>query len=83
MASLFAATIYGANSNDWTGTGKAMAFSPTQVVLRSISPAESYAGVACNAAIQLLPTAPSVIQPIYYTASSIGDLLTAANNADS
>lgn len=70
------ATIYGANGNDWNNAmGTSMAFPANQIVVRSISPAVSYSGVACNSAIQLLPTAPSPIQPVYYTPSAIANLV--------
>lgn len=81
MASVLAAYIYGANQNSWV-SGKSMAFATNQIVLEAISPAVSYGGVACNTQIQLLPTAPSVIQPVYYTPTLIGSLVTLANTAD-
>jgi len=80
MALQLAASIYGANQNDWgNASGVSMAFPTQGIVLRIISPSVSYAGVACNTAIQLLPTAPSPIQPIYYTPTAIGDLVNSAN----
>jgi hypothetical protein len=76
MAINVAATIYGANGNDWNSSmGTAMTFPASQIVCRAISPAVSYSGVSCNTAIQLLPTAPSPIQPVYYTPTAIGSLV--------
>lgn len=78
MAIQVQATIYGANGNDWGNlSGTAMAFPANQIVVRALSPAVSYSGVACNSAIQLLPTAPSPIQPVYYTPTVIGSLVLA------
>lgn len=80
MALQLAASIYGANQNDWGNVaGVSMSFPTQGIVLRTISPSVSYAGVACNTAIQLLPTAPSPIQPVYYTPTSISSLVTASN----
>jgi hypothetical protein len=73
MANIFSATIYGANQNDW-GSGVVMGFPASQVVLRTIPPT-SYSGVTCVTQIQLLPTAPSPIQPVYYTNAAIGTLI--------
>jgi hypothetical protein len=79
MALQLAAYIYGANSNDW-GHPKSMSFPTQGITLQAISPAVSYGGVACNTQIQLLPTAPSVIQPVFYTPALIGALVTASNS---
>lgn len=79
MAQMVSASIYGANGNDWKNAlGSTMAFPTNQIVIRAISPAVSYAGVACNTQIQLLPTAPSPIQPVYYTPTATATLITAA-----
>jgi hypothetical protein len=79
MAQILTATIYGANSNDWnTPDGVVMGFPTSQIVIRAISPT-SYSGVTCNSQIQLLPTAPSVIQPVYYTDAEAADLIADAN----
>jgi len=80
MALQLAASIYGANKNDWNAPqGRSMAFPTQGIVMRIISPAVSYSGVACNTEIQLLPTGPSPIQPVYYSAETISTLVTAAN----
>lgn len=80
MAQQMAASIYGANSNDWgNAQGVSMAFPTQGIVLRTISPAVSYSGVSCATQIQLLPTAPSPIQPVYYTPTAIATLVTEAN----
>jgi hypothetical protein len=79
MAQIISATIYGANSNDWNQpSGVAMAFPVQQIVLRTIPPT-SYSGVTCVTQIQLLPTAPSPIQPVYYTNTAIGSLVASGN----
>jgi hypothetical protein len=73
---MFSTGIYGANGNDWNNSnGVTMAFSPTQVVLRALPYGSSYSGVTCLTQIQLLPTAPSPIQPVYYSADTITTLL--------
>lgn len=73
---MFSVGIYGANGNDWNNSqGVLMAFSPTQVVLRSLPAGTTYSGVTCLTQIQLLPTAPSPIQPVYYSAASIATIL--------
>lgn len=73
---MFAVSIYGANQNDWNNSnGVTMGFSPTQVVLRNLADQPSYSGVTCKTAIQLLPTAPSPIQPVYYTAKTVAEII--------
>jgi hypothetical protein len=73
---MFAASIYGANQNDWNNSnGVTMGFSPTQVVLRALPAGTTYSGVTCLSAIQLLPTAPSPIQPVYYTAKTVAEII--------
>ena len=80
MAQLFAASIYGANGDDWNKSfGVSMAFNPTTVVVRSLNQPTAYSGVTCNSQIQLLPTAPSPIQPVYYTPLTVAQIITAAN----
>ena len=85
MAQMISAPIYGANSNDFnTGSttpgtpGVTMAFAVQSITLRAIPPTV-YSGVTCNTAIIVLPTAPSPIQPTYYTSTAIATLVTAAN----
>lgn len=80
MAQIFAASIYGANENDWnTPLGVSMGFSPTSVVVRTLKQPKAYSGVTCNSQIQLLPTAPSPIQPVYYTPLTVAQIIIAAN----
>lgn len=82
MAQVLKATIYGANSNDWNvPDGVQMAFSTNQIVIRELPADTYYSGVECFTAIQLLPTAPSPIQPVYYSDSTFSDLVDAANAA--
>jgi len=81
MAVQLAASIYGANSNDWgTPQGTLMSFPTQNIVIRQIDGGPTtYSGVTCVSQIQLLPTAPSTIQPVYYSAVAVGTLVTAAN----
>ena len=80
MAQQIQVSIYGANSNAWGGTqGQAMTFPVGQIVLKQIAPAVTYGSASCVTQIQLLPTAPSTIQPVFYTPTAIGTLLTAMN----
>lgn len=73
---MFAVSIYGANGNDWNNSnGVTMGFSPTQVVLRTLPANTKYSGVTCAAQIQLLPTAPSPIQPVYYTDKTVAAII--------
>lgn len=73
---MFAVSIYGANQNDWNNLdGVTMGFSPNTVVLRTLPAGTKYSGVTCNAAIQLLPTAPSPIQPVYYTDKTVAQII--------
>jgi len=73
---MFAVSIYGANQNDWKNAmGVSMGFSPTQVVLRDLSPNVAYSGVTCKSQIQLLPTAPSPIQPVYYSVKTVAEII--------
>lgn len=68
MAQMVTASIYGSNGNDYRNVaGVTQYFPVTNIMLKAISPAVSYAGVACNTAIIVLPTAPSPIQQIYYS----------------
>lgn len=80
MATQLAASIYGANQNSWNKPqGLRMSFSTASIVIRELETPTQYSGVTCVTAIQVLPTAPSVIQPVYYTAATVADLVTAAN----
>jgi hypothetical protein len=87
MAQIFAASIYGANKNDWNRPqGVQMGFSTQNVIIREIdggTPANAgivvYSGVNCVSQIQLLPTAPSPIQPVYYSPLTVAALITLAN----
>lgn len=73
---MFAVSIYGANGNDWNNSnGVTMGFSPTQVVLRALPAGTTYSGVTCLSQIQLLPTAPSPIQPVYYSAKTVAEII--------
>ena len=72
MANLVKCLVYGANNNDWnTPSGVEMSFSTENVVFRQLPANTYYSGVLCNTAIQLLPTAPGLLQPIYYTPVAI------------
>jgi hypothetical protein len=80
MALQVTASIYGANKNDWNRpAGVTMGFPTQDIVIRAISPAETYSGVSCPTAIQLMPYGPSPSQPIYYTVTATATLITAAN----
>lgn len=80
MALQVTASIYGANENDWNrAAGVTMGFPTQNIVIRALSPAVTYSGVECNTQIQLLPTAPTAIQPVYYTPTATATLITAAN----
>ena len=73
-----AVSIYGANSNDWkTPMGTSMAFNGYTCVVRELTPNTAYSGVTCKSIIQLLPTAPSTIQPQYYSPKTVAELVTA------
>lgn len=76
MAAFAGVSIYGANGNDWnTPQGTRMAFHATTIVVREIAPT-AYSGVTCRSQIQLLPSGPSTIQPVYYTARTVAELVT-------
>lgn len=80
MALQLTASIYGANSNSWNNAqGVTMGFPSNNIVIRALNPPENYSGVSCLTQIQLLPTAPSTIQPVYYTPTATATLITAAN----
>lgn len=81
MAQIFAASIYGANRNDFnTPQGTQMGFSTQNVIIRQIDGgATAYSGVTCVSQIQLLPTAPSPIQPVYYSPLTVAALIVLAN----
>lgn len=80
MALQLIASIYGANDNDWNKPkGLIMGFPTQNIVIRTLSQPTSYSGVVCKTAIQLLPTGPSPIQPVYYTPTAADTLITAAN----
>jgi len=80
MALQLTASIYGANDQDWgRPSGLTMGFPTQNIVIRALSPAQTFSGVVCNSQIQLLPTAPSVIQPAYYTPVATATLITNAN----
>lgn len=81
MALQVTASIYGANGNSFNsnGMGITMGFPTQNIVIRALSPAVNYGGVNCNTQIQLLPTGPSPIQPVYYTPVATATLITAAN----
>lgn len=73
MALTFEVTVFGANTNDFKA-GVSMGFPANQVVFQTIAPTK-YAGTTCNSSIKLLPTAPSPIQPVYYVAETVADLV--------
>ena len=79
MANLISVTVYGSNQNDFSA-GVVMAFPPSQIYLQTI-PSTNYAGTACVTAVYVLPNAPSPIQKVYYTSSTVASLITAANAA--
>jgi len=80
MALQVTASIYGANSNDWNiAHGLTMGFPTQNIVIRALNPPETYSGVSCPTAIQLLPTAPSTIQPVYYTSVATATMITNSN----
>jgi uncharacterized protein (TIGR02145 family) len=80
MANIISATIFGANGNDWNQpSGVEMGFPTKNVVFKGIPPT-NYSGNICNSQIQLLPTAPSTIQPVYYTNEFVDDLINASNS---
>jgi hypothetical protein len=80
MAQILTASIYGANGNDWnTPQGVTMGFPVQQSVIRTLNQPTSFSGVTCLSQIQLLPTAPSPIQPVYYSPTAAATLITAAN----
>lgn len=80
MALQLSASIYGANGNDWKNVqGTLMGFPTNGIVIRAINPPVSYAGVSCVTQIQLLPTAPSPIQPVYYTNLATATAITNSN----
>ncbi len=80
MALQVTASIYGANGNGWNNPmGDTMGFPTQGIVIRALSPAENYSGVLCNTQIQLLPTGPSPIQPVYYSPIATATLITNSN----
>lgn len=80
MALQLIASIYGANGNDWGAEkGITMGFPTQNIVIRTLDQPTAYSGVTCLSQIQLLPTAPSTIQPVYYTPTAAATLITAAN----
>lgn len=80
MAQTLTASIYGANSNDWNAPmGRTMGFPTQGIVIRSLKQPATYSGVTCLSEIQLLPTAPSPIQPVYYSPTAAATLITASN----
>ena len=73
-------SIYGANSNDWnTPQGTQMGFPIQQIVVRQLSAPTAYSGVTCYSQVQLLPTGPSPIQPVYYSAKTTAELVSLIN----
>jgi hypothetical protein len=73
-------SIYGANQNDWnTPQGTSMGFPIQQIVVREVTPNVAYSGVTCKSQIQLLPTGPSPIQPVYYSAKTVAELVSLIN----
>ncbi len=80
MALQLTASIYGENGSGWNKPmGVTMGFPTQGIVISALSPAVDFSGVSCNTRITLLPTAPSVIQPVYYTPTATATLITAAN----
>jgi|GEM_PF-3228287 len=77
MANLISVTVYGSNQNDFKA-GVVMAFPTNGFYLQTI-PSTVYAGTACVTALYVLPNAPSPIQQIYYTSSTLSSLVSAAN----
>jgi hypothetical protein len=79
MAQMITASIYGANGNDYkTAGGATQVFPVSQILIKALSPAVTYGGVACNSIIFLLPTAPSPIQQQFYASQTAAALATLA-----
>jgi hypothetical protein len=57
-----------------------MGFSTQNVIIGQIDGGTTaYSGVNCVSQIQLLPTAPSPIQPVYYSPLTVAALIVLAN----
>ena len=81
MSAMLQASIYGANQNSWNANqGILMGFPTSGIVIRSLDQPTSYSGVTCLSQIQLLPTAPSPIQPVYYSPTAASTIITSANS---
>jgi len=80
MALQVAASIYGANQNDWNAPmGRSMAFPSQGILIQALPQPKAYSGVTCNTQIQLLPYGPSPIQPVFYSPLTVAALVTLAN----
>jgi hypothetical protein len=80
MAQQLSASIYGQNGNSWGNPqGEIMGFPTQGIVIRTLNPPVTLAGVVCNSQIQLLPYGPSPNQPLYFCPTAAATLITAAN----
>lgn len=78
MAAQINVSVYGINGLDLKNAqGTTFGFPAANCVIRTLNPALTYGGVVCLSAVQLLPTAPSPIQPVYYTPTAAATLITA------
>ncbi len=80
MANLITASIYSYQANPaFTDSyGVVMGFNPGNVIIRPLNPTQTFQGVTCNSAIQIVTTQPPF--PIYYAAETAYTLISGSNN---
>ena len=80
MAQIFAASIYGVNSNArGTAQGVVMGFPSQNVTIQPAPSGTTFNGVTVNSVIQLIPGGTVVNQKQYFAAATVATLITAAN----
>lgn len=79
MANILTASIYGYQGNpDYaTNMGIQIGFPTAQIIIKPLSPAQSFQTVDCNSTIEIITSAPPF--PIYYASESASTLITDAN----
>lgn len=80
MAQIFAASIYGRNSNPFGGVqGKIVGFPSASVWITPAPAGLTFNGVTVNSVIQLIPGGTVVNQPSFYSSATVATLISAAN----
>lgn len=80
MATIITASVYGyqGNTEYTTNMGIQIGFPTAQIIIKPLSPAQSFQSVDCNSTIEIITS--TLPFPIYYAAETADNLIYGANN---